>query len=174
MIARTLSSRARGALLACLMAASLGSAAQPDPSAANPDILIADFEGADYGGWTTTGSAFGSGPARGTLPGQMAVDGYEGSGLVNSFLGGDSATGTLRSPPFRIERRYIQFLIGGGMHPGQTCINLLLDGRVVRTATGSNDRPGGSERLEPHQWDVAELHGSTVSLEIVDQATGGW
>ena len=38
-----------------------------------PDILIADFEGADYGAWTVEGEAFGPGPARGTLPNQMEV-----------------------------------------------------------------------------------------------------
>jgi len=27
------------------------------------DIVIADFEGADYGGWTVTGDAFGTKPA---------------------------------------------------------------------------------------------------------------
>src|SRR5262245_52787937 len=71
---------------------------------AEQDILIADFEGKDYGEWKTTGEAFGSGPARGTLPGQMPVDGFEGHGLVNSFYGGDSTIGTLSSPSFRIER----------------------------------------------------------------------
>ena len=35
--------------------------------------VFADFEGADYGSWTTTGTAFGSGPAHGTLPGQQTV-----------------------------------------------------------------------------------------------------
>ena len=30
------------------------------------DVVIADFEGADYGDWTVTGDAFGKGPARGT------------------------------------------------------------------------------------------------------------
>src|SRR3970282_2296967 len=35
-----------------------------------PDILIADFEGDDYGPWQATGEAFGPGPARGTLPNQ--------------------------------------------------------------------------------------------------------
>jgi fructan beta-fructosidase len=67
------------------------------------DILIADFEGENYGDWKVTGEAFGKGPARGTLPGQMVVDGFKGKGLVNSFLGGDGATGTLTSPLFKIE-----------------------------------------------------------------------
>ena len=77
----------------------------PAIAQADEDILFADFEAATYGpGWTTTGTAFGKGPARGTLPGQMTVTGFQGRGLVNSFLGGDRATGTLTSPPFRINR----------------------------------------------------------------------
>ena len=55
--------------------------ASADYTLAVDDILIADFDGDDYGdGWKTTGDAFGSGPARGTLPGQMAVSGFEGKG----------------------------------------------------------------------------------------------
>jgi len=137
--------------------------------AAAPDIVIADFEGADYGGWTASGDAFGSGPAHGALPGQMPVTGFEGQGLANSFLHGDDATGTIASPAFKIERRYIRFLIGGGNYPGETCLNLLAAGRLARTATGAN-----GERLEPEQWDVTELAGQQVTLEIVDQRKGGW
>src|SRR5438067_11505786 len=102
-------------------------------AAGREDILIADFEGDDYGNWKTTGEAFGPGPARGTLPNQMPVTGFKGKGLVNSFHGGDKSTGTLTSPAFKVERKYINFLIGGGKHPGQTCINLLQGGTVVRT-----------------------------------------
>jgi len=138
------------------------------------DLIIADFEGEDYGAWKTTGDAFGQGPARGTLPNQMPVEGFEGRGLVNSFLRGDATTGTLTSPEFTIERPFLNFLIGGGMHENQTCINLHVDGKVVRTATGPNDRPGGSERLEWHAWDVAEFRGKKAMLQIVDSATGGW
>ena len=84
---------------------------------AGGDLLIADFEGDDWGAWKVTGEAFGPGPARGTLPNQMAVDGFLGKGLVNSFHGGDGTTGTLTSPEFKIERKYISFLIGGGKDP---------------------------------------------------------
>ncbi len=138
------------------------------------DLLVADFEGKDYGAWKTTGEAFGPGPARGTLPNQMPVTGFLGKGLVNSYYGGDKSTGTLTSPPFKVRRRYINFLIGGGKHPGQTCINLLLAGKVVRTATGPNDRPGGSERLDWHTWDVGDLTDKEVVIQIVDHHTGGW
>src|SRR5579871_778671 len=138
------------------------------------DILSADFEGEDYGDWKVTGQAFGKRPARGTLPNQMPVTGYRGKGLVNSYHGGDASTGTLTSPAFKIERRYLNFLIGGGKHPGQTCMNLLVGGKIVRTATGPNDRPGGSEQLAWHTWDVSELAGKNAVLQIVDTHTGGW
>jgi sucrose-6-phosphate hydrolase SacC (GH32 family) len=144
------------------------------PARAADDILLADFEGKDYGAWKTTGTAFGSGPARGTLPGQMPVEGFKGRGLVNTFLGGDASTGTLTSPEFKLERRYISFLIGGGKDPQKLALNLLVDGRVVRTATGPNDRPGGSEALDPDFWDVGEFAGRTAVIQIVDAATGPW
>jgi CheY-like chemotaxis protein len=138
------------------------------------DILIADFEEPDYGRWKTTGDAFGPGPARGTLPGQMEVSGFEGKGLVNSFYGGDQSTGTLTSPEFKIERRFISFLIGGGKDPEKTCLNLIIEGKVVRKATGPNDKPGGSEALGPESWDVSEFAGKNAVIQIVDQAKGGW
>lgn len=143
-------------------------------SFAADDILIADFEGQDYGSWKITGTAFGTAPARGTLPGQMAVEGFAGQGLVNSFVGGDKATGTLTSAAFKIERRYLGFLIGGGGHANETCLNLIVDGKVVRTATGPNVQSGGSERLQPAGWDVGDLAGREAVLEIVDRRTGGW
>ena len=138
------------------------------------DILIADFEQSDYGDWVVSGEAFGPGPARGTLPGQMQVSGFEGNGLVNTFYQGDGTTGTLTSPTFKVERNYINFLIGGGGHPGQTCMNLLADGKTVRTAVGPNLQAGGSEQLDWQSWDVSELSGRSVQIQIVDQYTGGW
>lgn len=139
-----------------------------------PEVVIADFEGTNYGAWTVAGEAFGPGPAQGTLPGQMAVDGFLGKRLVNSFYQGDGTTGQLTSPPFTVERSYIRFLIGGGGFAEKTCMNLLIDGKGVRTATGLNTQAGGSEHLELQSWDVREFAGKTAVLEIVDQATGGW
>ncbi len=156
---------------ALLLSLTMGAAVLADE---RPDLLVADFEGDTYGDWKVEGEAFGPGPAEGTLPGQMHVSGYQGRRLVNSFYRGDGTTGRLTSPPLRIERRYLNFLIGGGKHPGQTCINLLVEGKIVRTATGPNDRPGGSERLDWHTWDLADLQGQTAVLEIVDRHTGGW
>ncbi|MDX2035308.1 MAG: glycoside hydrolase family 32 protein [Isosphaeraceae bacterium] len=138
------------------------------------DLVVADFEGADYAGWTVEGTAFGSGPAKGTLPGQMAVTGYLGKGLVNSFLGGDDSLGRLTSPEFTIERPFLAFLIGGGRFPGQTCIELLIDGTVVRSETGPNSEAGGSEELQWESWDVAEFRGRRARIRITDDRKGGW
>src|SRR5439155_15860202 len=80
-----------------------------------------------------------------------------------------ASVGTLTSPPFVLERRCLNFLIGGGNHPGETCINLLIDGKVVRTATGRDD-----EHLECDGWDVAEFAGRSAVIEIVERHTGGW
>lgn len=139
-----------------------------------PDIILADFEQPTYGAWTSTGEAFGTQPARGALPHQMAVSGFLGKSLANSFVGGDAATGKLTSPQFEISRDCISFLIGGGGWPDQTCMNLLVDGKRVRTATGPNQNPGGSEALERVNWNVAEFKGRKAVIEIVDQSTGGW
>lgn len=142
--------------------------------AGRPDLVVADFEGEDYGGWRVEGEAFGVGPARGSLAGQMAVGGYEGRGLANSFVGGDGATGVLTSPVFKLERDYLVFLVGGGGWEGETCMDLLVDGEVVRSVTGSNTVSGGSEELAVSFWDVRELRGREVVLRVVDRATGGW
>ncbi|MGQ9769359.1 MAG: GH116 family glycosyl hydrolase [Thermogutta sp.] len=141
----------------------------PPPSGLRPPKVLADFEGPDYGDWTVEGEAFGQVPAKGTLPNQQEVSGFLGKGLVNTYLGGDRPHGRLISPPFVIDRDYLSFLIGGGSHQGKTCINLLLEGQVVRTATGANN-----ERLQWHNWDVRELAGKTAQIEIVDDESGGW
>jgi sucrose-6-phosphate hydrolase SacC (GH32 family) len=157
---------ATGTALGIAWAAHLGQAAD--------DLVVADFDGDSYAPWTATGDAFGDGPARGALPGQMSVPGFKGKGLVNSFRNGDASTGVLTSPPFVLQRRHLCFLIGGGANAEKLALQLLLDGRVVRSATGGNSQPGGSEELAPGSWDVADLAGKTVVLRIVDDATGGW
>jgi fructan beta-fructosidase len=138
------------------------------------DILFADSEKNAYAPWTAMGQAFGPGPARGTLPGQMHVHGFRGNGLVNSFFSGDDTTRILTSPEFHIQRKYVAFLIGGGMNEQKLALQLLVNGKVVRSATGPNDKSGGSEKLEPAFWEVSEFAHQAVALRIVDDAKGGW
>lgn len=131
--------------------------------------VIADFEATNYGGWTTTGTAFGTGPVAGAFGNQNPVTGYRGAKLVNSYLAGDGSTGTLTSPAFALTKPYLNFLIGGGNHPGQTCVNLIVNGNIVRTATGADN-----ERLNWTHWDVSPYVGMNATISIVDSHTGGW
>ena len=140
--------------------------------------VFADFEGDAYPmGWTTTGTAFGKGPARGAHPKQMAVSRYLGRGLANSFLGGDGAMGTLTSPTFKIERKIISFLVGGGACVGKLGVELVVDGTVVRSVTGRNlpnTGVGVGEALAPVHWDVSDFLGKTARIRIVDALSCGW
>lgn len=131
--------------------------------------VFEDFEREDYGSWAVEGQAFGPGPARGKLADWQNISGYLGERCVNSYYGYDQTTGRLISPEFVIEWPYINFLIGGGHHPGETCVNLVVDGKPVRTATGHN-----SDQLRWHSWGVWDLIGKAARLEVIDAHTGGW
>ncbi len=131
--------------------------------------VFEDFEGSTYEGWTVEGEAFGTGPSGGTHPGQQAVSGFQGRGMVNTFLPNDGPQGRLVSRPFTIRHNHIGFLLGGGNHPGQTCMNLWVAGEIVRSAHGRDN-----EALEPQAWDVADLLGKEATLEIVDARSDGW
>lgn len=131
--------------------------------------LFEDFESGGYEGWTVEGDAFADKPSTGTSPRQNPVAGYEGKALVNTYVPDDAPRGRLVSKPFIIRHRYIGFLVGGGAHAGKTCINLLVNGKAVRTTTGRDN-----EYLTPAQWDTADLEGKEATIEIVDQHSGGW
>ncbi len=143
-----------------------------------PDVVFAEFEEEDYAGWTAEGTSFGTGPfARADMAPYHDVSGHSGERLVNTHQtrggedvrAGDAHTGTLTSPPFVIGRRFVNFRIGGGRHPGRTCMDLLVGGRVVRTATGHN-----ANRMRAEHFDVSELQGAEARLRIVDGVEGPW
>ena len=94
---------------------------------------LGSFDDGTFDGWTTTGTAFGSGPTAGNAPGQGGVSGYLGAGLANSFNNPalDGGTGTLTSPDFLIDKDYLNFLVGGGDHP-----------YVPGSKVGDNQPPG--------------------------------
>ncbi|MEO7016470.1 MAG: hypothetical protein ABI067_07990 [Leifsonia sp.] len=106
-----------------------------DDAALPAGSTLEGFNGSGFDGWTSTGTAFGSGPAAGAVDGQQAVTGFDGSGFANSFHGGDAPTGTLTSSSFAISKDYINFLVGGGNHPH-------VDG-----IQPGNNPPAGSELL---------------------------
>lgn len=85
---------------------------------------LAGFNDGTYNGWTVANEPgngkngpFGEAPAAGTLPGQNAVTGFAGNGLINSFNDGDWPLGSMNSPEFTVDSDYLNFLVGGGQHP---------------------------------------------------------
>lgn len=136
--------------------------------AQRPAKTLADFEGTTYGtGWTTTGGLTGTAPTAANLPGQV------GAAVLDTFAGADSATGTVTSPAFTIDRNTLHLLVAGGHHPlgqpGATSVNLLVDGQPVRTATGDD-----TGALKPVTWDLGPWQGRTAQLQILDDSTGSW
>ena len=137
---------------------------------ATPKVeVFADFEGATYGDWQVVGEAFGAGPSPGATAPEQLLHGLHGKRLANSYAKSDAPVGKIISPEFTIERPYIGFLIGGGRHPGATCINLIVDGKTVATETGRN-----SDTMSRAEWCVVDSIGKKARIEIVDDASGGW
>lgn len=90
-----------------------------------------NFESGNYNRWKVEGTAFGRKPASGEQCNQNNFGGNYGSFLANSYTDYDKPTGKLTSRTFTIKNKYISFNIAGGAHPGKTCINLVVDGKVV-------------------------------------------
>ena len=137
-----------------------------------PDIVISDFEGQDYEGWTAEGDAFGTAPGQGYKRcGMGYVFGYHGRKLVNTFLQNkDDSTGSLTSPEFTIERKNIVFYIGGGHFPGETGVSLVIDGQEVLTETGLFSVPQvGHEGLERKVWNVEPYMNRKARFVIFDK-----
>ena len=143
------------------------------PAPGDP-IVFADFEDGTYGKWLVTGTAFGKEPLslRTKAPYQKDVR-PQGKYFVNSHntrtLGGDGHVGSLTSPTFRIERDYVSFLVGGGPHKGRTCVNLLLNGKVVLSQTGRS-----SNTMFPVVWDVRRWKGAEARIQVIDNEKAGW
>ncbi len=131
------------------------------------------FEGDSFDTWQVEGSAFGLGP----VPGQIKISdqknsvfsNYANDSLAASLHGGDSATGRLTSPEFTISEPYLNFQIAGGDYAGKTAVQLIVNGQVVREATGK--RKLGCDRIA---WSLFELKGQKASLRLIDEETGPW
>ena len=136
------------------------------------DSALGDFTGTAYpAGWTPSGGLVDTAPIQGgTWPGESpAVTGLLGSACLNTYRGTNATTGTLTSPTFTIKDTYIDLKVGGGNDPSNTCIQLLVGGKVVETATGQQDAT-----LRWTQWNVSAFMGQTAQLVVRDTSTGSW
>ena len=140
-----------------------------------PDIPLADFEADTWGksGWVAEGDAFQSGPHLGTLPN---VKGFQGKGYAHSHNirltsqgDPDNLTGTLTSPPFKAERRYLGFLMAGGNRPAELAVEILLGDQVVHSVTGTDSNEFALRTIDLTPWQDKQLR-----LRLVDKAKKAW
>lgn len=139
------------------------------PAMAAPKVYET-FEGDGFGTWQEEGTAFGKGPVPGVVQGtKQEFTNYAQGSLACSAQGGTDALGSLTSEEFTVSHQYITFLVGGGNQPSKAAVQLLVDGKVTREATGKN-----SLRCDTVTWDLAEYKSKKVRLRVIDQATGEW
>jgi len=156
------------------------------------DVVVEDFEGkafkvipastqADSSGWRSTGLAF-SQPWRDASTaapsGAPLSTGYAWacgeklicsspdlrSRRIPSLSVGGQATGTLTSPAFSVQKGYLCFLIGGARNPQAIAVQLLHDGQVVRSVTGT-----GQATSRMVAFDMRQFLKKTVQIRLVDQ-----
>lgn len=160
----------RGSLLLTICLPSLSAAPRSD-------LSLASFETPAFGDWSVEGTAFGSAPHQ---P-KAGFSGREGAALAWSGGNGHAATGRLLSSEFKVERRYVSFLVMGERNFPETLGVELLDGdRVVRAAAATeqssftfSDAGNAVEALHWRTWDVGDLAGKIVRLRINDQSPHG-
>ncbi len=150
-----------------VLALSVGLGLSPDSRGG--DLVIGAFNGSGYGDWRATGTAFNPGPAGDAMFARLGIEHAADEAVISSEIEGDAPTGTLTSPEFKIARKYISFRIGGGDYEHDTCLNLLIAGKVVKSATGWR-----SDRLAPASWDVRRFLGQSAQIQVVDSASGDW
>ena len=124
-----------------------------------PVIPNSDFEEGKLSGWSFSGDAWDiTDRSRGNR---------EGGFHAESLVGGDQATGVLLSSKFKIEKRFIKFLLSGWnrdpLRPNQCFLKDAATHEILRTASPPNE-----DAFLPKFWDVSDLVGREVCLMIVD------
>lgn len=135
--------------------------------AAQPDLVLGTFEEKKFGGWMPGGEAFRSALFQPGDSGRFTK--FEGTTLVWSGRAGLDKTGTLLSPEFEIQRGFINYLAAGMRDlPSKLGVELLVDNRVVRSASASETKDE-SHALYWRTWDVHEFAGRRARLRVNDQ-----
>jgi hypothetical protein len=90
-----------------------------------------------------------------------------GHGLVNTFdPNGDGTQGTLTSPEFSLDKKFLHLLVGGG----KSCsVSLFVNGKQIQTASGED-----TERLRWVSWNLADVQGKKAVIKMVDLDSTPW
>lgn len=127
-------------------------------------IILDDFEQGTFIEWIVEGDAFGKKPVE-TCPEQKhKIDHYDGNFFVNSFHGGGCSKGKLTFRNFTIQKKYINFLLGGENH-SNLYVELAIEGQTV-----FRSRPHEhTNTLDWITWNVKSYKGKKASILIVDE-----
>lgn len=128
-----------------------------------PTVTDAPFTPLELAAFSKHGAAFGNHPATGPLPGQQRITGYS-ERLMNSFHGGDSATGWLLAGPWP-QTRLVRGRVGGGRDCTRVYVGALQDGTV-------SNRHCGDDREVLREFLLRVPAGA--QLVIADFANAGW
>lgn len=134
---------------------------------AKPGVVgIAKFATGQWpAGWQFTGDCWRDGPTNAAKYRDQITGNTDPYYAFTAPNGNNSLTGTAVSPIFTIDKPFINFEIMGGNEPGKTCINLVIDGKIVRTCAGN-----ASLSFSKKSWDVYSLQGKEAQLQIVDDS----
>ncbi|HTL71293.1 MAG TPA: hypothetical protein VL404_08395, partial [Candidatus Eisenbacteria bacterium] len=145
-----------------------------------PDDLLfpnSDFENGSLQNWIPAEKAFLNQPTFGDnsyyrnrgsshLVGNYYAASFENRPTEYQAKGsaqGEEPVGRLVSVPFKIRRRHITFLLGGGDDSQREVVMLLVDGRVMLVAKGQGIYTGG-ERMIRVDWDVSRWKGADAQI----------
>lgn len=161
---------------------SLALIAPGQPPAADPGVLPVgadgkplnlDFETGTLKDWTLTGDAFKGQPIKGDTvkarrgdmqsrhQGQYWIGGYE---KVQ-----DKPVGTLTSAPFKVTHPWASFLVGGGPHATETCVEIVSGTEVIYRAAGTE-----TEDMTRVAVDLTKHKDKEIFVRVVDKHTGHW
>ena len=139
------------------------------PVGSAENVLIEDFETQTHANWIVTGDAFGEYPylVPTSILQTWGDSGFEGMQMITSYVNGDRGRGMLLSPVFTIDRKYMNFLVGGGFE--DVYVSLLVEGEEVFREAGKKSRV--------MSWitkDLSAHAGKEARIKIVDNSVAGW
>ena len=134
------------------------------------------FDGADFGDWTATGQAFGTGPSRGgeVLIAEDAIHAVS-AGSAHSGLQSRKLTGVLRSPTFILNHDAIHYHASGSDARIRIVIagyQLRLYNPILFEDTLSEVDSGSEYKWVTHYNRISKYRGQRAYLEIMDEGDG--
>jgi len=143
------------------------------PLGADGKPLNLDFETGTLKDWTAEGDAFQGQPIKGDTVFPRRADmrsRHQGKYWIGGYEKlGDKPTGTLTSVPFTVTHPWASFLVGGGPHTLETCVEIVCGKDVIFRASGRE-----AEDLERVVVDLAKYRGKEIVIRLVDRHSGHW